>query len=118
MLAKVHLNELEDLKRENIRLNNSIKDLKEKLSSNISKEDNISLPNLNRSNIESESKDITKLILLKYKCDHCTFEAKSVRGLKTHIGHMHKDKDLSEHDLVDLKKQGSPNRSSSTTNKF
>ena len=42
-----------------------------------------------------------------------------MRGLKTHIGHMHKDKDLSEHDLVDLKKkQGSPNRSSSTTNEF
>ena len=28
------------------------------------------------------------------------FEAKSVRGLKTHIRHMHKDKDLSEHALV------------------
>ena len=34
-----------------------------------------------------------KLTLIKYKCDHCSFEAKSARGLKTHKGHMHKDQD-------------------------
>ena len=73
ILAKVHLNELEDLKRENTTLHNSIKILKEKLSSNNSKEDRVLLPNPNISNIESESKDMTKLILLKYKCDHCIF---------------------------------------------
>ena len=27
----------------------------------------------------------------KYKCDHCDFESKSLRGLKTHIGHKHKE---------------------------
>ena len=108
ILAKVHLNKLEDLKRENTTLHNSIKELKEKLSSNKSKEYSILLPNPNIGNIESESKDMTKLILLKYKCDHCMFEAKSVRGLKTHIGHMHKDKDLSELALFGFKNKEAP----------
>ena len=34
---------------------------------------------------------MTTLKLIKCKCDHCRFKAKSARGLKTHIGHMHKD---------------------------
>ena len=29
--------------------------------------------------------------LIKYKCDHCSFEANSNRGKKTHRWHMHKD---------------------------
>ena len=66
------------------------------------------MPNPNISYIESESKDMTKLILLKYKCDQCMFEAKSVRGLKTHIGHMHKDKDLSGHALVGFENKEAP----------
>ena len=43
-----------------------------------------------------------KLELIKYKCDHCLFEAKSKRGLKTHMGHMHKDQektDKSPHEI-------------------
>ena len=34
---------------------------------------------------------MTKVKLTKCKCDHCMFEAKSMRGIKTHTGHMHKD---------------------------
>ena len=41
ILTKVHLNEFEDLKRENTTLPNSRKELKEKLFSNKSKEDSI-----------------------------------------------------------------------------
>ena len=33
----------------------------------------------------------------KNKCDHCSFEAESARGLKTHIGPMHKDQEKAEH---------------------
>ena len=66
------------------------------------------MPNPNISNIESESKTLSKLTLLKYKCDHCMFEAKSVIVLKTHIGHMHKDKDLSEHTLVGFENKEAP----------
>ena len=69
ILAKV-----EDLKRENTKLHNSIMRLKEKLSSDKSKEDSIFLLNPNISKIESESKTMSKLTLLKYKCDHCMFE--------------------------------------------
>ena len=31
------------------------------------------------------------LKLTKYKYDHCMLKAKSMRGIKTHSGHMHKD---------------------------
>ena len=42
------------------------------------------------------------------------FEAKSVRGLKTHIGHMHKDKELSEHALVGFENKEAPTDSNQT----
>ena len=48
-------------------------------------------PTPNKSNIESENKGMTKLKLIKYKCDHCMFEAQSMIVIKIHTGHMHKD---------------------------
>ena len=34
---------------------------------------------------------MVKLELMKYKCVHCMFEAKSIRGIRTHPGNMHKN---------------------------
>ena len=47
-----------------------------------------------------------KLELIKYKCDHCLFQAKSKRGPKTQMGQMHKDQertDKSPHE-IEIKK--------------
>ena len=41
--------------------------------------------------MESKNKGMANLKLTKYKCDHCMLKAKSMRGIKTHSGHMHKD---------------------------
>ena len=90
-LAKVHLKELSDLKQENRVLNKSINDLRAKLNSEELKESQEFSKTSNKADTESDSNGMTKLKLIKYKCDHCSFEAKSTRGLKTHRGHMHKD---------------------------
>ena len=76
MLAKVHLQELYYLKQKNNVLTKNVEELQKRLASQ---------------DIESEIKGLTKVKLTKYKCDHCMFEAKSMRGIKTHSGHMHKD---------------------------
>ena len=43
-----------------------------------------------------------KLELIRYKCDQWLFQGKSKRGLKIHMGQMHKDKektDKSPHEI-------------------
>ena len=97
ILAKVHLSELEELKQENSKLNKSVNDLRKSLASEESKEGQALLKSSNKLDTESECNVVTKLKLIKYKCDHCSFEAKSARGLKTHIGHMHKDQEKVKH---------------------
>ena len=114
VLAKVHLQELDYLKQKNNVLTKNVEELEKRLASqdidlsnaqNIlkitsekkstpkceTKETKSFPPTPNKSIIESENNSITKLKLIKYKCDHCMFEAKSMRGIKTHTGHMHKD---------------------------
>ena len=89
-LAKVHLKELSDLKQGNGVLNKSINDLRAKLNSEELKESQEFSKTSNKADTESDINAMTKLNLTKYKCDHCSFEAKSTRGLKTHRGHMKK----------------------------
>ena len=61
------------------------------MASEESKEGQSLLKSSNKLDTESECNVMTKLKLIKYKCDHYSFEAKSARGLKTHIGYKHKD---------------------------
>ena len=90
MLAKVHLTELLEIKEKNDDLQNIINDLKVKLAVRDEKlpggvNDELKHPQVfSEKTYETNEKD-------NFKCELCEFKAKSSRGLKTHIGHMHKN---------------------------
>ena len=89
MLAKVHLKELLDMKEKNDELQKRIIDFKVKLAARdkeLSEEVNNDVEAPETFN-EKTSEPIMKD---NFKCKLCDFKAKSSRGLKTHIGHMHK----------------------------
>ena len=89
LLAKVHLKELLDMKEKNDELQKRIIDFKVKLAARdkeLSEEVNNDVEAPETFN-EKTSEPIMKD---DFKCKLCDFKAKSSRGLKTHIGHMHK----------------------------
>ena len=57
--------------------------MREKLAPEESKEGQAIIKTFNKVDIESESNGLTQLKSTKYKCDLCSFEAKSTRGLKS-----------------------------------
>ena len=79
ILAKVHLQELGYLKQNNNILTKNVEELERRLASQ----------DIDISNVQNILKATSEKI--KYKCDHCMFESQSMRGIKTHTGHLLKD---------------------------
>ena len=69
--------------------------MRERIASEEHKESQTFSKTPNSIDTELENNGIMKLTLIEYKCDHCSFEAKSARGLKTHKGHAQGSRQLS-----------------------
>jgi hypothetical protein len=94
--------ELEDIKNENLQLLGDLQEIKHKLSMKTKDlEDSIlatladdnRVKDLNNTAIQKESNREDSSEDNDYHdiyCEHCKFKAKSNRGLKTHMGHIHK----------------------------
>ena len=72
-MAKVHVDDIEDLRKENSKLRKSIDALKERLASEEPKEGQAFRKNPNSVETESESNGLTQFKFKRYKLDHCSF---------------------------------------------